>query len=711
MNLKLESYFPRWKNFSRDPNVSWTETYDLSNDDVFFRILGLVAGEQSYCSSRGSDAFNGVCEAIGKDVIALQLNPPQGCGEINLEYLQFEVSLFPLNVALNRGDLGRTHDWILNGFGDRISHEVERLFFTDRMDVFLESNVRWIAGNRTNSLIDWVAAFYYYCWRRAALFEAANSLIPATLKLIDQALPAGEQVLNAIQMLLNWTAGYDHPIAQSLASMLEELFEDPSVPEESRARIAVQLATTIGRFSSQEPKDWAVWTLDNVVHLLREHEHFQVLWALVETESDWDRVKPEILGAVERYAQEMKQLVRTPTKVVESADLRSGLLNPAFFTLHRFARSDDFLHVLSLWYGVSDQRRIQSRVLFVGTNHITGIVYLGSRSQSVALEEECKVEALTEITNRALGMTLSVQGEPIGPAVPNRPGIPAYTEGLEFARVLQNIYAFESVDSDTLIGAKALISFPAYPHPLQALMSAARDGASLPLASSLEEPLPDRSLSRALLWSADNDFTSGFEIHAVQDVLTNAGVECDLVNGFSGVPEDFIKKYADPVYDLIWIAGHGAYDHWKAGSAQFLAGQRCAVGIDDLHGWEPRSEGRRLLVLNICDGGVSAVLGGIHKLGLAPMLARSEQATVSHLWPVEPRMAAAFGVLLANELCQSGDFFRAFERTLSLIRQPWARIILQVRDLVPSAEIVSRLENTNQDTENIFHWGSPCFFQ
>jgi hypothetical protein len=205
--------------------------------------------------------------------------------------------------------------------------------------------------------------------------------------------------------------------------------------------------------------------------------------------------------------------------------------------------------------------------------------------------------------------------------------------------------------------------------------------------------------------------TSAFEIEAIEAVLATAGVCCDVVSGAGRARGDFYEVYTDRSYDLIWIAGHGAYNHWDPSSARLLAGDDCAFGINDLCGWEPQSAGRRLLVLNICDGGVSAVLGGMHKLGLAPMLAASGQATVSHFWPVQPWVAAAFGVLLAGELCRSDGFFQAFQRALCLIRTCWTTITQQVSSLAPATALVKRLAHTDQDTGNIFHWGSPCFFQ
>jgi hypothetical protein len=229
--LKFQELFPRWRNASIARDLPWTETYDLADDNAFCNILGLMVHEQSVCSAHGHGIFYNVCKAMLCDVLALQLAPPYDCKPINLEYLQFEVSLSPVRMAINAGDFGLTHDWILNGFSDEHSHAVQRVFFIDRFEKFLSSKVPWIEKNRTSSMIDWFCAFYYYCWCRAALFEAAMSLFPVAMDVIRRSPPEEEQTVDTLRMMLNWAAGYNHPSARHLAMLLEQIFKTPGVSE------------------------------------------------------------------------------------------------------------------------------------------------------------------------------------------------------------------------------------------------------------------------------------------------------------------------------------------------------------------------------------------------------------------------------------------------------------------------------------------------
>jgi hypothetical protein len=248
--------------------------------------------------------------------------------------------------------------------------------------------------------------------------------------------------------------------------------------------------------------------------------------------------------------------------------------------------------------------------------------------------EDESLAVIIQTTNKALGLTLTVEGDP-GPVIlVDRLAQPDYSEAQRFETVLRKIYQFERIEDETIREARAIAAFPGYPHPLQALMLATREGMTFPITSSLQEPEQDRPIRRALLWDSESDLYSTFEVGAIEELFGAAGVECVRVNGRDRSIEEFLLAYSDPTYDVVWIAGHGEIDHWRDGSSELLIGAGSTVGIEPLLARTPKVAGRRLLVLNVCDGGVSAVNGGIHRLGLAPMLANAQQAAISHFWPV-----------------------------------------------------------------------------
>jgi|TARA_B110000967_G_C18624783_1_gene430635 hypothetical protein len=158
------------------------------------------------------------------------------------------------------------------------------------------------------------------------------------------------------------------------------------------------------------------------------------------------------------------------------------------------------------------------------------------------------------------------------------------------------------------------------------------------------------------------------------------------------------------------VIEHGVFDHWELGTSKFLINSHEFVSIDNLVGPNLGNDGRRLLSLNICDGGVSDGLGGIQKLGLAPSLACPSLATVSHLWPNEPHVASAFCLNMCSELVSTREgHFKAFLETLKRIREPWSQLVEILREQF-GGEIVERLEKFNT-ADDIFNWASPVYFQ
>ena len=310
-----------------------------------------------------------------------------------------------------------------------------------------------------------------------------------------------------------------------------------------------------------------------------------------------------------------------------------------------------------------------------------------------------------------LGLTLTIQGHADDAELFGAPNQVDANAAPAFSAAIEHAYAMVEVRDDVLAERRSMILFPGQPHPLPALMLRAC-GSSLPIAASLEAPQPDRPIARALLWESANDYYSAFELDAVEAVLSRAGIAVERRSGAEATPDDFLAAYRQPAFDLVWIAGHGEIDHWQDGSAQLVAGPDCAIGIDALHVAGPVEGGRRLCFLNVCDGGVSAVNGGIHKLGMAAMLAQARQATISHLWPVNPLVASAFGVFLADALVRLGGYHRAFDAALGAIRAPLREIATAVRRVAPDQQLADRLDNASSlDTSPILHWGSPIFFQ
>lgn len=705
--MRLEHTFQRWRAASNCPDIAWDQEISLQDRDAFYLILQNIFREQNHTQQNGWEDLELVSTAIIEDILEHRL-PPNPYNSTDLKYLQFETTCCPIAIAVfKNGDMGSAHDWIANGLSDQASNEVLRETEGGRLQEFLHSEVPWIVDNRHHTLADWSKAFYYYCRRRATYYELAEQVLPAALAALQE-LPT-EISIDPLCMITSWAVVYDRAETPDLVRLLQNIFSSQELAEQLKVKIAVLFATQAGNRTDKTPRAWAEWALHNGRSYLRSHEPLQLLLTLVETPEDWERHEQEIVAAVRTYTADLRNL-QSPVEKAQARDLRFGLMNPAFVTLHRLGNANAFFSLLQHWYGVQAERRQIGGALFISPNHAEGLAVLGETSELVPLGEERGPEELTRATGAALGLPLSFEGDPRQPELPDRPAQPNYDEAENFENMLQNVYRFDQIPGATFLNRTAMMVIPGYPHPVQALMAVSRGDDILPISSSLQAPEPDRELRRVLLWDTQEDLYSTFEIDAVEELFGASGIECVRQFGNNCTLDRFYAEFSNPEYDLIWIAGHGEIDHWRDGSSTLSLGNGVSVNIDQLIAGAPSTNGRRLLMLNVCDGGVSALNGGIHHLGIAPMLANAGQATISHHWPVHPLTAAAFGTFLAAELAQGHAFFTAYASALAKLREPFDEIAESIRVLVPERELVERLSNVELEN-NVFHWGSACFFQ
>ena len=337
---------------------------------------------------------------------------------------------------------------------------------------------------------------------------------------------------------------------------------------------------------------------------------------------------------------------------------------------------------------------------------------IGSDLFQVRRDTQELLVSLTAASNQFLGKYESVAGDASKvPHIPDRLGVVDDSHAQIFEELLTEAYvpvpgAFEGRH---FLGQ---IVVPSKAHPVQAIQL--RSGTpSAPIIASLRKPLPDRVVRRVALWSGAGSMTEEIERQVVMAAFAQQGIEVHQVEPGDASVERFLAMYASNEFDIIWLMSHGNFDHYAPKNASLVIAENGReVGITDLLRTTPVALQRRLLMLNVCDGGRFEEIGVLPRVGVAPSAALASQATVSHLWPVHGMAAAAFGAILASNLAYGSSYFQAFRQTLlSLnVETPQVAELLRTR-LGPSATaLVDRIERTNIDFTNLAHSGSAVFY-
>ncbi|GAA6180119.1 hypothetical protein NBRC116594_15570 [Shimia sp. NS0008-38b] len=652
-----------WRKLTADYGFTLPEVeFPISAPQVpglLFELNNLQAAAQA----NSFDELNGVSAAVAEEIIQAQASATDKVERLLLEYLQFEISVAPMKAAIARGRFDCVFDWILNGLSDRVESSSQREFFLERPFRFIAILVDILPEHFPNSFLEWADVFFYYCLHQSALQSPAEKIAKLLEGTVFRLPAERELVVRASVSLMCWGRDVGHETAPTIAVVLRSFYGAKGISIDNKALIAKAFSTRCCDLIGDTHYIWAKTLLEKFADFLIPNELFQFLFASFENVADWDQNIERLIHAASQHSDEVCQNYLLYSDQVIALDRKSSLLSPVAKFAFDHDRASDFSKVLAAWYhGEIETAAAGTSVLLPSA--ISGIGFLGDGSEMIEFRGEFVeaikvVEAMNEATNNALGTTRTVQAGPELDAAPERPGQPNRDFASAFEGALFDFYNVP-VLAEKLAGSPAFTCFPHNLHPLQALLSR-ETNECWPLSSSLRTPLRDRPIRRAAIWASCDDWYSEMEAASASEFLQRHGVEAHVYLGRELGRDDFFAMYRDRAYDFIQVIGHGVFDHWQLGSSKILVNQGEVVAVDDLVDLHPENEGRRLLCLNICDGGVSDGLGGIQKLGLAPSLASPAQAAVSHLWPVEPRVASAFGLTICSELVAAqNDHFGAF---------------------------------------------------
>lgn len=420
-----------------------------------------------------------------------------------------------------------------------------------------------------------------------------------------------------------------------------------------------------------------------------------------------------ILAAMDECQRPLRQALSPMAFMIEAGNKADVTL--AFVSRCMNAgRADVAVRGIARWYqGPTGDEAVDPESVLL-TSPFSELGYIAAchrRSQQLGRDSQALLMRQTQEANAFLGAALTVaHADNSSLQLPERPGVPAMAGGREWFATLAEVYCPASPLQDAAPSSQ--LTLLAMAHPVQAIQQASW-GVTWPITASLSAPAADRRPRTVALWSGGGSLTEAMEVDMVRSAFEAAGGTVEVFDPTHGSREAFLAAYQDPRFDVFWVASHGEFDHWSPRHVQLqVAADRTTVSLEDLLGRAPVHEGRRLLVLNVCDGARFDETGMVPRIGLAPGLATSQQATVSHLWPVEGFPSAAFGAYLACFLATGTPFFEAYVQALVAIRNTGSSIADGLQSLCGgNFELLDRLRARNEDYRPLKFSGSPAFFQ
>lgn len=646
----------------------------------------------------------------------------------DVEYLRLYLSTRMSLACVIAGRWSRAYEWLLCGVTDQswtAMSSGETVVSTpcpDRIQQIFNNERLAALGDARRTVLTWISTLFDYSWKQGALREFANAVLQRSINLLIlevEKLTGVEQdaALEALCHLCTWLQGNGkNEIARVIVSLLERMSLEETVSAHGQIKICILLSGPIGFYSTRTRNEWAAVGLKNKNIMTGLDRMELLLNRSYQSDAviDFDDIQKEARD----YAEQNLTFAQNPTSFNY---IQAGVYCIVRLFVARLiteGRPDLAIELLAAWYGVPNELARKSSVIACVATFPDAIVYTEKeRVHKYDWESTDEMKKIMGLQNRALGTSNSIADDhTFRITTPERPGIPDNQLAGEFADNLAKFYKLDQLrisHETNPITASALLRVESFPHPIQAILLD-HIGMTWPLVTSYEEPADDRKLRKVFLWSVGT-LSGQTELNVVSEILSSNGIESDCREGDLKVT-DFVKIYEDPQYDAIWINAHGEFSGPDPHNAHILLSQDGMeqLAISQLAKNNIPNIGRRLLFLNICDGGNIMMTDAPPRLGFAPMLATRHQAVISQLWPVEPFVASAFAAFLADGLAGGSGYFSAYRDALSIMRSDIPMLLELLNCIEPlPISLIDRLRNKEDDylTQNIFHWGSPVFYE
>ncbi|MDI5936699.1 MULTISPECIES: CHAT domain-containing protein [unclassified Micromonospora] len=669
----------------------WDLPARVSSSGVL-RLLILRRGDDHAAILQSADAMLADLNAVPSELVPAQV----------IAVWRLAAVLDAVAVARCRGELLMAWSWLVRGLGGEAELPASH-YTTEGLNLLIEESRHGevtsqdILAGVAEHLFDLATNFGYL----PELMDSHGELIGATLLLSEPS----EAALAAAPMALTWARQRgNQKLATLTAQWCVAAAGKPDADPVVAARLLHAAALTLPDAASRRQ------VINNLLGSLpSDAPGLLRLQLLVDSvEGDFDLVSTRLPILLDHMPRLWAEHPDDVVPLLREHFFRA--LGPVITVLAEHGRVGDCVRLLRAWNGQPPGRPadpVEDAVLLV-IDQPDGMRWSWSGG-STLMPLGMSLAKLTDTMNAALGTSYQVVGGGKRQLRAARDHLDSAASAA-FAAACRRYFRVDLPEpARTAVSARSLAIFlPGTRIPHQAFI--------LPrwippmLWASLNSPLPDRWLDRVVLLEGDTDLACT-EASLVTALLSQLGCQVERVAASEVTPARFEAAYTDASADAIWLIGHGRSPMFQPQHSHLALPGGDTVGIDLLLRRPPAPFRRRLLVLNVCEGAVTAVTGGPSRRGLAGAAADASQAVMAHQWEINERAAACFGVLLAASLLDHPDDYRAgFGAAMARFRRPWAEIEQLLLDRgCPPAE-VERLSPVVDFADQFFHYAAPALF-
>lgn len=226
-----------------------------------------------------------------------------------------------------------------------------------------------------------------------------------------------------------------------------------------------------------------------------------------------------------------------------------------------------------------------------------------------------------------------------------------------------------------------------------------------------------REIKKVLIWCNPDERISDalFESEAIQAILKAKQIDFKVYSQKECSKKFFLKEYINEEYDVIWLICHGIFNYDDPNHSVLEISPNEFVSVSELYQKVPMTDNRRLLVLNACESGSSAIrYDAMGFSGFGSTLATESQSVIGHLWPVSSVAAGVFGLLLIDALTRNMKWEDAINLSKVALSCDYREMINHFSlepDIIQNTDLIKLFHRYQVTLNELYFWGSPILFE
>lgn len=616
--------------------------------------------------------------------------------------------------AMHEGDIRTAREWVLRPIHRTGPDDGYDYVAPSRGSVFFRKEAAIPDGLIIPFVLDWAETLFVYERFRGPIGDAGSAVFEHLQPWLVSRLPNDPNLGHIAVAAAEWSCRREID-DDELQTVLLDLSRAGGLSPELEVALAVHLAETAER-RGLNPALEAQHVLRDLAGRLTGTQMIRLTGLMAQGDPE------AAVHSIKRISATIRMVMRdwrTTTSGLQTMGDRRGahfkLVGTILEALLQAGRPDLVGDVLGAWLEV-DPASTRRDLLYWFATESPGVGW--AARQEIRLRADVPavaryLEAFSQYTGASIGIADSDAFDFAAPT--GRPGFPNADWDGEMNAAAVEVMAIpdlSKVISDASLPPQALVVIPYAGCPVQPLLIK-HYGHAWPWSVSLSTPLPDRPIRRARVIVTGTDM-GRIEGQGLQSILGLHGIDVQLIDDSGLGRTGFLDLYQDDWADLVWVIGHGEFDTESPESSRLLMPDGSSVAARALVA-PPRTGSRRLLVLNVCEGGLAALTGGLPEIGLGAAAAGPGQAVIGHLWPILGWPdGPLFGRLLADGLTSGASFFEAYENAVRMLIAGAAVAIVAVDGQAGELDASLRRALEGRHGERMSElavWGSAAFLE